>query len=231
VLPLAPGFDTVGWFARDADLLRRVGAVLLDSPGGAPRLRHLMVATDAHALVEERQHPGLEAATRAMEEALDSPEHVSLYPEDSEPWLWSFRTLQGIEAWRAHGAWIRQRGPRFGRDIGERFEWAAGLSARDLPEARRIRSEVTRQMDSLLGSHTVLCLPTAPSIALRAGTSGEELEQFRTRALTLLCVAGLAGLPQVSLPLAEYDGCPLGLSLIGPRGSDEALLDLTRDCG
>ncbi len=33
-------------------------------------------------------------------------------------------------------------------------------------------------------------------------------------------------LVQVSLPVAEVDGCPVGLGLIGPRGSDEELLRL-----
>lgn len=32
---------------------------------------------------------------------------------------------------------------------------------------------------------------------------------------------------QVSLPVAEVDGCPLGLGIIGPRGSDEDLLQLS----
>ena len=32
---------------------------------------------------------------------------------------------------------------------------------------------------------------------------------------------------QVSLPVAKVDGCPVGLGLIGPRGSDEELLRLT----
>ncbi len=30
----------------------------------------------------------------------------------------------------------------------------------------------------------------------------------------------------MSLPVAEVDGCPLGLGVIGPRGSDEDLLRL-----
>ena len=32
---------------------------------------------------------------------------------------------------------------------------------------------------------------------------------------------------QVSLPVATVDGCPVGLGVIGPRGSDEQLLRLT----
>jgi amidase len=42
--------------------------------------------------------------------------------------------------------------------------------------------------------------------------------------MCLLCIAGLGGLPQISLPLATLDGCPLGLSLIARRGADEMLL-------
>jgi amidase len=46
--------------------------------------------------------------------------------------------------------------------------------------------------------------------------------------MCLLCIAGLGGLPQISLPLATLDGCPLGLSLVGRRGADEMLLELSR---
>ncbi|HEU4475279.1 MAG TPA: hypothetical protein VFR71_01090, partial [Methyloceanibacter sp.] len=35
-----------------------------------------------------------------------------------------------------------------------------------------------------------------------------------------------AGLPQISIPAGEAAGCPIGLSFIGWRGADEALLDL-----
>ena len=34
---------------------------------------------------------------------------------------------------------------------------------------------------------------------------------------------------QVSLPVAEVDGCPLGLGVMGPRGSDEDLLRLSAE--
>ena len=44
--------------------------------------------------------------------------------------------------------------------------------------------------------------------------------------MRLLCIAGLCGLPQISLPMAKIDGLPLGLSLIGPRNSDRALIAL-----
>jgi amidase len=49
---------------------------------------------------------------------------------------------------------------------------------------------------------------------------------FRDRTLSLTCIAGLARLPQVTVPAARLEGCPLGLGLISRRGSDRALLAL-----
>jgi Amidase len=56
----------------------------------------------------------------------------------------------------------------------------------------------------------------------------ERIESFRVRVMRLTCMAGLAGLPQMNLPVGTVSGCPVGLSLIGWPGSDEVLLDLTK---
>ena len=60
-----------------------------------------------------------------------------------------------------------------------------------------------------------------------AETSANDLTKYvpETSALAL-CIAGLAQLPQISLPLATLDGCPLELSLIAARGNDTLLLEL-----
>jgi amidase len=46
-----------------------------------------------------------------------------------------------------------------------------------------------------------------------------------------LCIAGLAGFPQLSLPLATRLGAPLGISLLGPPGSDRSLIGLAEQIG
>jgi len=80
----------------------------------------------------------------------------------------------------------------------------------------------------LVGDEGVLVVPTMPGIAPMVAAPEEEFERFRARAIPIMFIAGIAGLPQVSLPMAKVDGCPLGLSLIGPRGRDRALLSLAR---
>ncbi len=44
--------------------------------------------------------------------------------------------------------------------------------------------------------------------------------------LKLTCPGGLTGMPQITLPLAKLEGCPLGISIAGLPGSDWMLLDL-----
>jgi amidase len=86
-------------------------------------------------------------------------------------------------------------------------------------------------MDALLAGGAVLALPTVPGIAPIRNAAPADTEDFRARALAVLCPAGLARLPQVSLPLARLDGCPLGISLIAARGNDAMLLALAKTLG
>jgi amidase len=96
------------------------------------------------------------------------------------------------------------------------------MAAASQPEA------FTARLHALLADGAVLAIPTAPGIAPRCDTPVAELEAWRNRCLGLLCIAGHAGLPQVSLPMASVDGCPVGLSLLAAPGRDTMLLELAR---
>jgi amidase len=52
------------------------------------------------------------------------------------------------------------------------------------------------------------------------------LEDVRMRSLKLLCLSGLSGFPQVQIPAGLVDGAPIGLSVLGPHGSDLSLVQL-----
>jgi len=47
----------------------------------------------------------------------------------------------------------------------------------------------------------------------------------------MLCIAGLSGFPQISMPLASRLGAPFGISLLGPAGSDRSLIALAECIG
>ncbi len=130
--------------------------------------------------------------------------------------------------WATHGEWITRVRPSFGPGIRERYAWAATVTAADVAEPARQRARFAARMDDLLQDGAILCLPTAPGIAPRLATPAAELEVFRARAISLLAIAGLAGLPQVSLPVGSVEECPVGLSLVAARDADRDLLAFVR---
>ena len=225
--PLAPSFDTAGWFARDATLLERVGQVLLgEARAQAPG--RLLLARDAFELAGDAITQALQAAIRTLAKLLGEPEEVTIAPDGLPQWFQVFRTLQAAEAWAQHGTWINHVKPQLGPGVKERIQWASSVAPRDLGPAKSRREDIARRMNERLDGNAVLVLPTVPGIAPRLNTPPAELDDFRGRAMSLLCVAGLARLPQVSIPAARLEGCPLGLSLVGARGSDLMLLGVAK---
>jgi amidase len=224
VVPLAVSFDTVGWFARSASMIRRVGTVLL--PDAKPFVpRRLLIAADAFASVEPPIAVALAPAIDKVAASVSQVARVKVYTGDSAEWRKIFSVLQGAEIWAQHGTWINRYRPEFGPGIRERFAWAATITAREAAAAMPAREAVARHIDALLGDDAMLCLPTAPGIAPWLNTPPAQLETFRADAFALLSIAGLARLPQITLPLGTIDGCPIGLSVIGPRRTDQGMLD------
>ena len=63
-------------------------------------------------------------------------------------------------------------------------------------------------------------------LVLDAQQGSEQIQRTRMATMSLTCLAGLGGLPAVSVPLRTGDGLPRGACLVGPAGSDLRLLDL-----
>ncbi len=230
VIPFGPPFDVVGWFARDPEVLERVGRVLLDDSTAEPAPpRRLLLATDAFGLVESWVADALAPAVAEVARGPGPPTGVTVSPDGLTAWFETFRILQAASIWSNHGDWITRTKPQFGSGIKERFEWAARLDPEDVAAAGARHRAIRARIDEVVGGGDILCLPTSPRVAPLRHTPVDDLEiRYRHQAMHLLCIAGLGGLPQVSLPMAELGGLPLGLSLVGARGSDLSLLGLAR---
>jgi len=223
VNPLAPSFDTVGWFARESGLMERVGAVLLGEDtanlvAGAARI------SDAFALAEPTVRATIEPLVARAEAMLGRRPPVEI--GGLGEWMVAFRKLQAREIWEVHGPWIEKVHPRFGPEVAARMEWARSVASQPAGDEADRRRAFAARMAAVLGSIGVLLLPTAPDIAPLRGLEGASSQSFRDRTLSTTCIASLARLPQVNIPAGRVNGCPVGLSLMGPRGSDRALLRL-----
>jgi amidase len=226
-LDLAPSFDSCGYFARDPDTFLRVGEVLLgDDPAPLPASPRLLLAADTFAALPTEVRGALAPAVKQVEGALGDATLVEAASDGFEPLYWAFRYLQGREAWQVDGPMIERYAPPLGPGVGERFAFGKGVTDAQVSEGEATRARFRERFAGLLGSDGVMLLPTMPDIAPLLSESEESLNDYRNRALNLLCLAGLSGCPQVSIPLAGRLDAPLGLSLIGPAGADLSLVRL-----
>lgn len=228
ILPFGPSFDVAGWFARDIATYEKVAAVLLGEDRAAAPTR-LIIADDAWAQVEAPVAAALQPAAEQVRAVLRASERSRVSPEGLADWFEVFRTLQAGEIWATLGGWVSAAKPQLGPGVKERFDYAATVTPAQIAAADERRRAIVAHVEQLLGVDGVICLPTSPRVAPLRDTPVDLVEvEYRNQAMRLLCISGLTGLPQISLPLGRLDGLPLGLSLIGARHSDRALIALAR---
>lgn len=120
--------------------------------------------------------------------------------------------------------------PAFGPRTQNNFELTRTLDRRQIGPASRRREEYCRRLNAFLGPQDLLCFPTTPALAPVKGTLDDDArksqfeEAYYPRTLSLTSIAGLGRLPQVTLPLGNATGVPLGLSLLAGYGRDAFLL-------
>jgi amidase len=228
LVPLMPSFDTVGWFAREAGLFREVGDVLLPEAAPTSLPSRLLVVSEGREMLDPGALDGFQDAIGAISDVFDEIETISIAGEEGlGPWRDVFRIDSAHETWRVHGAWVSVYGSSLSPPILERFAFARSVTDAEAADARRKRQELGTRVRGLVSTDAVLCIPTAPGPAPKLDAAGPQVEQFRQRAQRLTSIAGLSGLPEVTMPnLAGAPGLPLGISLIGALGADRPLLAL-----
>lgn len=231
VMPLAPGLDVVGWFARDPDVLERVGGVILQGAEGNPDCGRFLVASDVMDLLDPETSSALMRAVKEVEGLLGPVEPITV-AGDAAPvtglanWARTARTIWGAEGWAAHREWIETVKPTFGSGVAARFAARAEVTAEAAAAANSVRDAIAGYLDELLKGGAVLALPAAPGVAPEIGGSDEDIEPFRAANEPIGSVSGLGRLPQIVVPMADIDGLPLGLGLTAAAGNDEMLLEI-----
>ncbi len=225
--PMAPSYDTIGFLAREAELFRKIGHVLLEGEKVEAPVKRLILPEDVFEYTETSIDAALWQVFSRIGGALPQAERKIIAGNDIDSWRDAFRVIQGFEIQSTLLPFIRSHNVELGPGIKERFEMAAAISFAEADAAREVRAEVSKRMRGIAQPGTVIALPTTPTLPPeRDIPDGASFAEFRTLTLQSTCLAGHAGLPQISIPTAEAAGCLIGLSFIGWPGGDEALLDL-----
>ena len=229
MVALAPSFDTIGWMTRDLDTLQKVAHTCIDNTKQSTikanpcfGIATPLFANTAHSSVCNKWLTELADNNRCV--AL-TEEQLDLFKLQTAA---TFRILQGSEIWQQHGEWIETVQPNIAKDIMLRLAWCKTITTQDVTLAKAQQKVVIDHINALFNDFDVLVIPTTPGVAPRCDADETTLANDRNALLALTAIAGLAGLPQLHLPLFTLHNAPCGLSLVGKKGNDLALLALAK---
>ncbi|MCU1406005.1 MAG: glutamyl-tRNA amidotransferase [Glaciihabitans sp.] len=225
LLPLASSFDTVGWLTRDAPTLRAAAVASVEPRRQMTLERRYVVAPALVALANTDVATAFRETLATLTEAGLLDDLVDVELGDIDKLFETFRVVQGAEAWRQHGPWIEAHPGALGDDIAARFAWASTIDRETETQARAALMIAEARIAAALDDR-VLLLPSASSVAPSTTADAAAIEATRAGTLRLTCIAGIARMPALSIPLLQTPGGPAGLCIVGPRFGDVSLIDI-----
>jgi aspartyl-tRNA(Asn)/glutamyl-tRNA(Gln) amidotransferase subunit A len=206
-VPLAPAFDTVGWFARTAPDMRTAVVALLGSrkASRAPKGCYLeMPEVDPEVAAACRQ-----VALGLAEEA-DSVTRAELRDKFASA-AEIYGVLAGVEAWRLHRKWAEKLRARYGPLLHDRLDRAKGVSPAQVAAVEPSHKALKLAWTKFFLTYDFLVMPSVPFPAL---AKADCTHASRLRLLGLTAPASLGGLPVLCIPVPLASGLSAGLQVI-----------------
>ena len=235
VNPFAPSFDTVGVLACSIEVLTKAASVLLacDIPssfgvGKVHLLEEAFAISDAE--VQDALAKPVDLIKTIFSGKVEKTSLKDIGEQASQSglkdWCNTYYHVQWAEIWSCLGTWVEEAKPEFGPTTKMNFEFVKNMDRAAIVKAVRQREDYLLLLNEFLGPNDLLCMPTTPALAPIKGSLGLDrtVGDYYPRTLSLTAVAGIGRLPQVTLPVADVSGVPIGLSLLAKQGRDGFLL-------
>ncbi len=150
-----------------------------------------------------------------------------------ETWHDTYSILLWAEVRSSLGAWIAAERPQLGPVTAGGFKLVDDLDRSRVQATIETREACYRALrDAIVDPEVVWCLQTVPSSApAKASNAHVRSSPYYRGALSLTSLAGVARLPQVSIPVGRTPNSPVGLSLIGAYGQDLFLIAAAVEIG
>ena len=242
LLPHSQSFDTIGWLTRDSATLQRVADWCLGYEGSESTesvygqsnddlpWRFLVVA-EALDVVEPDTRVAFGDLLVRLANSPNAPQIDTVSIGALEDYYETFRVVQGVEAWRNNGEWLREHPGATGPAVAERFLAAAAITADEETAARATLAKLRERLRER-SRDAILLMPTAPGPAPMRTRSGEHVSAVRAATLRMTTPAAIGGLPSLSAPLLTVNSllgpAPVGICLISGEGTDIALVRAAR---
>ncbi|KAG9458606.1 hypothetical protein H6P81_003114 [Aristolochia fimbriata] len=252
VIPVSPSLDTIGWFAKDPSVLRRVGHVILQLGYAESRPRHVIIADDCFQLLKIPKARVTQVVIKSTEKLfgkqvlshtnigdymaskVPSLKHFHNKKKNGELRVSSLKSLSNAmqllhrhEFKSHHEEWINSTKPIVDPVVSACMKTDELLEA-SISSCQKIRNEARFALNSLLKDDGILVIPTLADLPPKVGAKEAFSEEYQTRALSLLAIVSMSGCCQVTLPLGSHDKCPISVSFIARHGGDRFLLDTVK---
>ncbi|XP_022134717.1 outer envelope protein 64, chloroplastic [Momordica charantia] len=251
IIPVATSLDTVGLLAKDPNILRRVGHVLLQLPYAVQRNpRQIIIANDCFQILKIPVDRVTQAVARSTENLFGRQvlkhENLGSYLSSKVPKLRELigkkangdlssssirnlanmmQILDRIEFKSNHGEWIDSVKPILDPELVEQLNEKLETSDTIIENFKSVRNDARVAINSLLKDDGVLVIPTTADPPPKLGAKEIFSEEYQSRVFSSLSIASISGCCQVTLPLGFHDKCPVSVSFLARHGADRFLLD------
>lgn len=209
--PLAPSFDTAGWFTANAsDLLRLVETMI-----GLRTIERPLHGCHFgfHAMGESAEPEILTAYDRTAAELAPAAEPVvaDAFRQVCRSSARTYAVLQSTEAFALHAGWLDAHQDRYSAEVWQRIDRGRRWTADQVSEAHLQHSLMRLFWTQFFLTYDFAVLPSTPFAALK---ENERTLENRNRLLGLMAPASLAGLPVLALPIPLPGGRSTGLQVV-----------------
>ncbi|HBO57610.1 MAG TPA: amidase [Opitutae bacterium] len=223
--PLAPSFDTMGWFTACSEDMVRTTKAWFSCATENPTLALEGCSILPKHLLELESFDRLSAvvAELKIEQLVNADVFEALLPKCQ----FAFDVLQSREAYSIHETLIEQHGKSYDPQVRDRILRAKEWTQEDISMAHLYRDQITNWFNNFFESYDFLVMPICPSPSVPIVDVRPEL---RERTLQLTTPASLSGLPALAVPIWLDDKRSIGLQFIFKNVEPAVPLALLKLC-
>ena len=223
VYPMAPTFDTIGWFAKDVNTFKKVGfSILNQNDKTKTSFKDFVIAED---ILELANSDIINLFNNYINNSFPEIKKIRLSKHNKDVIADNFRILQGGEIVENVIPWILKNKPKISPEINNRIEMAIKITKDEINQAVKFRENLKKEIELTLPEGLIALFPTTPFSSPKCGQSDEQLSSYRKKLMEFTSIAGMTSRPQISIPKFKDNTGPIGISLLGWRYSDEILLE------
>ena len=223
VYPMAPSFDTIGWFSNNIKTFQKIGEVLLNKNENENiTFNQFVIAEDLLELVDTDIKNQFNSYYKELHPNI---KHIRLSKFSKSEIADNFRILQAGEIKEHVIPWIEKNKPKISLEINSRIEMASEILPLEIDAAKTFRQEIISEINNSLPEGDIAIFPTTPFSAPKCGQSDQDLGSDRKKIMEMTSIAGMTSRPQISIPKFKGKTGPVGISILGWQYSDEILLN------